>query len=205
MITAPLLKRLYPATSDDRLKALVKPLNTTFTRYDIETVTRAAAFIAQVAHESQGFARMTENLNYSAKGLRTTFAKYFPTDALAQQYERQPQKIANRVYANRLGNGSETSGDGWKYRGRGFIQLTGKENYLSFAKAFKMTLEDAVAYLETIDGACLSAGWFWNTRGLNTFADQNRFDTITLKINGGQNGAVDRREHFTLAKRLLNA
>lgn len=187
------------------MDALVKPLNATFERYDIETPTRIAAFLAQVGHESAGFKATAENLNYSAKALRAVFRKYFPTDALANAYARQPQKIANRVYANRYGNGSEASGDGFRYRGRGFIQLTFRDNYRSFAGAFNMTLAEAVSYLETLDGACLSAGWYWDSRNLNQFADQNRFDTITQRINGGQNGAEDRRAHFAVAKRLLSA
>lgn len=204
-ITADILKRLYPATPDERMDALVKPLNATFERYDIETPTRMAAFLAQIGHESAGFKATSENLNYSAKALRAVFRKYFPTEALANAYARQPAKIANRVYANRYGNGPESSGDGYRYRGRGFIQLTFRDNYKSFAAAFDMKLEDAVAYLETLDGACLSAGWYWDSRRLNQYADQNRFDTITQKINGGQNGANDRRAHFAVAKKLLIA
>jgi putative chitinase len=203
-ITAPILSKLYPSTKQDRITAVIEPLNKAMARFDITTPTRVAAFLAQAGHESAGFSVMAENLNYSAKGLNGVFRKYFPTISAATLCERQPAKIANKVYCNRMGNGNEASGDGYMYRGRGFIQLTGKDNYEAFAKAFGMKLSDAVTYLETLSGASMSAAWYWNSRKLNQYADQNNFTKITQLINGGQIGAADRVKHFTLAKKLLS-
>ena len=158
---------------------------------------RAAHFFAQTAHESGGFKAFSENLNYGAKGLRGIFGKYFPTDALARAYERQPQKIANRVYANRMGNGPESSGDGWKYRGRGALQLTGKDNYQAFA--------NYIGRPEVIDNPDLVAGelcfesalWFFDKNKLWSICDQGTGDgailALTRRINGGQHGIEDRK------------
>ncbi len=205
MITAPILRSLYPATSHDQINAIVDPINKAMEKFDISTPTRVAAFISQAGHESGGFSVMHENLNYSAKGLRGVFGKYFPTETMAEAYQHQPQKIASRVYANRMGNGDEASGEGYLYRGRGFIQLTGKGNYQAFANSFGMKLAEAVAYLETLNGAALSATWFWDNHKLNQFADHGLFTKITQVINGGQNGAPDREAHYALAKKLLVA
>lgn len=179
------------------------PINKTFDKFDITTINRKAMFLAQTSHESAGFKTLSENLNYSAKGLRSVFGKYFKTTALANEYARKPQKIASRVYANRMGNGNEASQEGWIYRGRGTIQLTGKDNYVRFAKDFDMGLEDVIEYLETTEGAMMSAGWFWDMRNLNRFADQGKFDTVTQRINGGQNGANHRRELYQLSKSIF--
>jgi putative chitinase len=127
------------------------------------------------------------------------FSKYFQTPTIAAQYARQQQKIANRVYANRMGNGDEASGDGWRYRGRGAIQLTGKNNYIGFAHDMGMSLEDAIAYLETPEGAIMSAGWFWNNNKLNAIADKNDVTAMTKAINGGTNGLDDRARLYKLA------
>lgn len=197
------LASLYPTTPKAILEATVEPLNHACQRFDITTAGRAAAFVAQIGHESMSFARMSENLNYSAEGLKATFPKYFPTPDLRAAYARQPQRIANRVYANRMGNGNEASGDGWRYRGRGFIQLTGRVNYDAFASYMEMTLPDVIAYLETRDGAAMSAGWYWASRGLNQYADQGRFKELTIKINGGTHGYDDRLAHYTKAKKLF--
>lgn len=199
------LRTLFPATPEARLAEVVGPLNRTFELFDISTPTRKAAFLASVGYESGGFVSMVENLNYSWEGLRKTFGKYFTTDDLAKSYARQPQKIANRVYANRMLNGPETSGDGWKFRGRGFIQLTGKENYTKFGKEFGMKPDEVVAYLETVEGAMMSAGWFWGSKNLNQYADQDRFTMVTQRVNGGQHGAEKRQSIYDLAKRLLSA
>jgi putative chitinase len=159
---------------------------------------RAAHFFAQTAHESGGFKTFSENLNYGAKGLRGIFGKYFPTDALARAYERQPQKIANRVYANRMGNGPESSGDGWKYRGRGALQLTGKDNYQAFA--------NYIGRPEVMDNPDLVAGelcfesalWFFDRNKLWGICDQGTGDTailaLTKRINGGTHGLDDRKQ-----------
>jgi len=164
---------------------------------------RAAAFVAQTAHESGGFNFVKENLNYSAKGLMGTFKKYFPSDDIARQYERKPEKIANRVYANRMGNGPEESGDGYKYCGRGLIQLTGKDNYTRFAADLGISIDETVAYLETPQGAVSSAGWFWDNNNLNSYCDKDDFVTLTKRINGGTIGLEDRQHHYHTALDLL--
>jgi putative chitinase len=197
------LSAIFPSTPKAILVPTVEPLNAALDRYDISTGSRIAAFLAQVGHESGGFTAMVENLNYSATALTKVFGKYFPSEDLANAYARQPQKIASRVYANRMGNGNEASKEGWAYRGRGFIQLTGKETYTAFANSMKMSLSDAVSYLETREGAAMSAAWFWNKKGLNTFADQGRFQMLTLRINGGMNGYEDRVAKYEKAKKLF--
>ena len=197
------LASLYPQTHKDVLQATVTPLNDACARFDISTGSRIAAFVSQLGHESMGFVAMAENLNYSADGLHGTFPHYFPTVDLRNAYARQPQKIANRVYANRMGNGNEASGDGWQYRGRGYLQLTGKDNYQSFASYMEFSLADTVAYLETREGAAMSSGWFWAMRKLNQYADQGNFKGLTIKINGGTNGLADRLAHYEKAKKLF--
>jgi putative chitinase len=197
------LASLYPQTPKAILQATVDPLNAAMHRCDISTGSRMAAFVSEVGHESMNFTRMSENLNYSAEGLHKTFPRYFPTQDLCNHYARQPQRIANRVYASRMGNGPEASGDGYRYRGRGFIQITGRENYIGFAKFMEMTLEDAVGFMETREGAAMSAAWFWTAHGLNTLADQGRYRDLTIRINGGLNGWDDRLAHYERAKRLL--
>lgn len=204
-LTASALQSIFPATPRTRIEAIVEPLRVTSARFEITTVNRMSSFLAQVGHESGGFVHMVENLNYSAKALRSVFRKYFPTDALANAYARQPSKIASRTYGGRMGNGPEATGDGWTYRGRGFIQLTGKDNYTAFANAFGMRLIEAIVYLETSEGAMMSAGWFWDRSKLNALADAGKFDTITQRINGGQNGAADRRVKFEKARQVLAA
>lgn len=173
--------------------------------YEITTPIRVAAFLAQCAHESANFTTITENLNYKWESLRRVFPKYFPTDNLAQQYAHQPAKIANRVYANRMGNRDESSGDGWAYCGRGLIQLTGKNNYSKFADSIGMSLSDTVDHLQTFEGAADSAGWFWYSNGLNALADKNDIVGMTKRINGGTNGLAERTNLFQLAKTILSA
>ena len=171
--------------------------------YDINTPHRVAHFVAQCAHESGSFAFIEENLNYRAASLMNTFKKYFPTMELAQQYERKPERIANRVYASRMGNGDEASGDGWRYRGRGLIQLTGKDNYTFFAGSLGIPVEEAAEYLETFEGAVQSACWFWETNNLNQWADKDDILTLTKRINGGTIGLEDRKKHYAHAKHVL--
>ena len=171
--------------------------------YEIDTPQRIAAFVAQCAHESANFKILKENLNYRWPSLRKTFPKYFPTDELAQQYEKQPQKIANKVYANRMGNGPESSGDGWRYCGRGLIQLTGKNNYQAFADSLEMPVEDVPEYLATFEGAAQSACWFWETNNLNRFADKGDIRGLTKAINGGYIGLEDRINHYEHALHVL--
>jgi len=185
------LQSIFPGTKTSVLELYVDPLINTFDKYDINTSLRQAGFIAQVGHESSGLRIIKENLNYSASGLKSVFKKYFPGD-LAYEYARNPEMIANRVYANRMGNGDEESGDGWRYRGRGLIQITGKNNYSDLVNEFNMNLEDVPDWLETPEGATLSAGWFWNSRGLNEYADMEDIIEMTKLINGGLNGIDDR-------------
>ena len=206
MITLQLLQQLCPKTKSATLRPYVDPLNDVVEYYEIsKTKERLAAFLAQIIHESGGFTAVRENLNYSAEGLMRTFKKYFPTIELASQYARQPSRIANRVYANRMDNGDESSGDGWKFRGRGLIQLTGRYNYTQFAKGLNISVDEVVAYMETPEGACSSAGWFWDNNELNKYCDKNDFIGLTKRINGGTNGLEDRKHHYELALKLLEA
>lgn len=164
-----------------------------------ETPQRLAAFIAQMAHESGQFLYKEENLNYSAQGLMNVFGKYFPNQVIAESYARKPSIIASKVYANRMGNGTEESGDGYKFRGRGYIQLTGKTNYMLFAKDHDMTIDQAVEYLSTIEGAVESAAWYWSKNNLNRLCDNNDFIGLTKAINGGTNGLDHRQQLYKLA------
>jgi putative chitinase len=171
-------------------------LNMTMLKREINTPVRQAMFLSQLAHESGNFRFVVENLNYSADALRRVFGKYFPTEALANEYARQPERIANRVYASRMGNGDEASGDGWKYRGRGLIQLTGKNNYASFSMQSDnnaLVEPDLVAQPEL---AVDSAGWFWTTNRLNQLSDTGDVKAATRRINGGFNGLADREAKY---------
>lgn len=181
-------------------------LNEILPEYEINTPQRIAAFIAQCAHESGGFKALKENLNYRAVTLRKIFPKYFPNDKIANQYANLPNKqeaIANRVYANRMGNGDEASGDGYRYCGRGLIQLTGKENYSWFAASLEMPVEDVPEYLQTFEGAVQSACWFWESNNLNQWADKGDILTLTKRINGGTIGLEDRIKHYNHALHVL--
>ncbi len=174
--------------------------------YEINTAERIAAFVAQCAHESGGFTALKENLNYKAATLRKIFPKYFPDDATAAHYASLPNKqeaIANKVYANRMGNGSEESGDGYRFCGRGLIQLTGRDNYSWFAASLNITVEEASEYLQTFEGAAQSACWFWETNSLNRWADAGDILTLTKKINGGTIGLEDRKKHYEHALHVL--
>lgn len=181
--------------------------------YDIDTPRRVAAFIAQCAHESGGFNVLQENLNYKPQALRRLFSKYFPDDAIAGQYCAKPNKqeaIANRIYANRMGNGDESSGDGYRFRGRGLIQLTGRSNYQNFADSIEvdgrpLKIDEVPAYLETFEGAAQSACWFWETNNLNKWADEGDILTLTKRINGGTIGLEDRKKHYEHALHVLGA
>lgn len=204
MITLELLKQICPKTKESVLKKYVVALHETAEYYDMYVnKKRAAAFLAQIAHESGGFNFVKENLNYSAKGLMTTFKKYFPNEAIAKQYERKPEKIANRVYANRMSNGDEASGDGYKFCGRGLIQLTGRANYTKFSQDLGISLDETVAYLETPEGAVSSAGWFWDQNNLNAYCDKDDFIGLTKRINGGTIGLEDRKHHYEIALKAL--
>ena len=181
-------------------------LNEILPEYEINTPTRIAAFIAQCAHESGGFKFLKENLNYRAASLRKVFPKYFPDDAIANEYASKPNKqeaIANRIYANRMGNGDEASGDGFRYCGRGLIQLTGKNNYTIFAASIETPVEEIPGYLQTFEGAVQSACWFWEQNNLNKEADAKDIRTMTRKINGGFIGLEDRIKHYEHALHVL--
>jgi putative chitinase len=195
----------------DKLKghipdAVIAMIPDTAAKFQINTPLRLAHFLAQCGHESGGFRATSENLNYSAKGLNGIFKKYFPTEASAADYARNPQKIANKVYANRMANGDEASGDGFRFRGRGYIQLTGRANYTEFGKAIG---EDVTGNPDVVSGkyALLSAAWFWSNNGLNKLADGGSTDavvtTITRRVNGGTIGLEDRIKHFKEYYHLL--
>jgi putative chitinase len=176
-------------------------------KFGINTPLRLAHFLSQCGHESAGFKAVTENLNYGAKGLMSIFKKYFPTEAKALEYERKPEKIANLVYANRMSNGDEASGDGWKFRGRGYIQLTGKANYTEFNKAVSENLLETPDLVAT-KYPLLSAAWYWNSRNLNNDADKGASNdvvtAVTRKVNGGVIGLDDRIKHFKEYHALLS-
>ena len=184
----------------------LKPLNDAMSRYDIVTPARQAAFLAQLAHESAELRRTQENLNYSWERLRKVFPRYFRTDAEAQTYGRQPERVGNRVYANRMLNGDETSGDGWRFRGRGPVQVTGRENYRKCGQALGMNLESDPDRLLDPAVGCLAAAWFWHSRGLNSLADaddENGFREITRRINGGFIGLEERVHFWERARQTL--
>jgi len=186
--------------------AVITMIPDTASKFGINTPLRLAHFLAQCGHESGGFRATQENLNYSAKGLMGIFKKYFPTSALAAQYERKPAKIAARVYGGRMGNGSEASGEGYKFRGRGYIQLTGKENYTAFGKSIG---EDILSNPDVVSSkyALLSAAWFFSKNGLHKIADSGASDAvvtqITKRVNGGTIGLPDRIKHFKEYYKLL--
>jgi len=173
--------------------------------YELNTPLRVAHFVAQCAHESGNFVFIRENLNYKAASLQKIFAKYFPTAELAAEYANRPEQIANRIYASRMGNGPETSGDGYRFCGRGLIQLTGRDNYTFFAGSLDISVEDASQYLETFEGAAQSACWFWEQNNLNRFADANDVKGLTRAINGGYIGLEDRQSHTEHALHVLGA
>ena len=198
----------------DQLKQMVKNphithwhevLDQLLDDYEINTPLRVAHFVAQCAHESGNFVFIKENLNYKAASLQKTFSKYFPTAELAAQYANRPERIANRVYANRMGNGDEASGDGYRYCGRGLIQLTGKDNYTFFAGSLDISVEEASEYLATFEGSAQSACWFWEQNKLNRFADANDTKGLTRAINGGYIGLSDREKHTEHALHILGA
>jgi len=201
MISLNQLKQIIP--KNPNAEQWQQALEQLLPEYNINTPERIAAFIAQCAHESAEFTAIRENLNYRAESLQKVFAKYFPTQELAEQYAKQPEKIANRVYADRMGNGDESSGDGYRYCGRGLIQLTGRNNYQAFADSMECSLEQAVDYLATFEGAVQSACWFWETNSLNQLADTGDIKAMTKRINGGYIGLEDREAKYEHIKEIL--
>jgi putative chitinase len=185
---------------------VISQIPDTAKKFNITTPLRLAHFLAQCGHESAGFKAVQENLNYSAKGLLGIFKKYFPTQTLAEQYERNPQKIASKVYGGRMGNGPESTGEGFKFRGRGYIQLTGKQNYTNFAKFIG---EDTVANPDLVATKypLASAAFFFNSNGLWSICDKGADDAtvtaVTKRVNGGTIGLPDRIKHFKEYYHLL--
>jgi putative chitinase len=206
MVTIDLLTHMCPRTKQSILEGYLEPLNTVAEYYDMNVnPARLAGFLAQTAHESGGYTAIKENLNYRAVTLRKVFPKYFPNDDIANAYAGKQEMIANRVYASRMGNGDEHSGDGYRYCGRGLIQLTGKQNYQNFADSIEIAVEDVPEYLATFEGAVQSACWFWEANNLNVQADQGDIKTMTRKINGGYIGLEDRIKHYEHALHVMGA
>ncbi|NRB39366.1 MAG: LysM peptidoglycan-binding domain-containing protein [Pseudomonadales bacterium] len=201
------LKKILNKAPAKTLETYLEGLNQTLKKYEINTPIRRAHFIAQVAHESGEFKYTAENLNYSASALQAVFGKYFPSADEAESYARQPERIANKVYANRMGNGDEASGDGWKYRGRGFIQLTGNDNYSAYNNDVDEK-DDVIGNPELIENnpAMIvgTAGWYWNSRNINKAADADDVLKVTKLINGSTNGLEDRTKYLNKAKEVLN-
>ena len=195
------IQAVAPKCSAGWAAALVDAMN-------IEAITtpaRASMFVAQCAHESAGFTRFVENLNYSAKGLQATWPKRFPTMSVALLYARDPERIANRVYGGRLGNGPEASGDGWRYRGRGCIQITGRANYRTVGAAIDWPLETTPEDAEHPWPGARIAGWYWRSRDCNRFADAGDFVGVTKAINGGLVGLRDRELWLYKARPIFNS
>lgn len=210
MVTAEQFKKLFPRNKEP--EAWVNAINAICPQYGIDTPIRLAAFLAQVGQESQGFTRLTENLNYSAQALADTWPNRYAVDPkakvkkpnkLALRLQRNSEAIGNNVYANRLGNGPEESGDGYRYRGHGPLQNTGKDNLLAFARAVGKTLEEALAYILTPEGGIISACLYWSSRNINRFADKGDVTACTKLVNGGINGLTDRKINYARAAGLL--
>ena len=204
-LTVAQLKQIIPENKN--AEQWHKALITFMPAYDINTTPRIAAFLAQCAHESGGFNTIRENLNYRPDALVKIFGKYFDLPT-AQKYCALPNKqeaIANRIYANRMGNGNEQSGDGYRYCGRGLIQLTGKENYSRYSQSLKINLDEVIKNLSTVEGCVQSACWFWKTNNLNQWADKGDILTLTKRINGGTIGLDDRIKHYNHALKILKA
>ena len=204
MLTEDQLHRILPLLPLPKLQQYLPHLNLAMQVYEVNTMPRTAAFVAQTAHESAQYTRMVEGLFYTkATGLMATWPKRFPTEASALPYIRNEEKLANFVYANRMGNGDSASGDGFRYRGRGIIQLTGREKYRITGAALGVDLLGTPELAQTPEIAFKAAGLFWKSAGLNELADVGDFRTITQRINGGQKGAAEREKHHELAKSVL--
>lgn len=198
-----MLRRVAPNVNSEQVKLFVPVFNEWSDAFGINTPMRAALFLANVMHESSCLNRLEENLNYSAEGLMRTWPSRFPTREKAEKYARKPQAIANYVYANRMGNGSESSGDGWKYRGRGAIQITGFQTYAMYEKSgfCNGNLTSHPEWLAKSPGAWKSAMWYWKANGLNSIADRGDSEAVCRRINGGLNGLADRNYYFRKFKR----
>jgi putative chitinase len=207
LITIDQLDMAVPPARYEDLVKYVDFLDEGMARFEINTPVRIAAFIAQIAHESGDFLHVEENLNYSWQALRKTWPARFKTDEFAQGYHRNPEKIANCVYAGRFGNGDEASGDGWTFRGRGLIQITFRDNYAAYSQAIAdPSVVTDPAQLANPRHAVMSACWFWNNKGLNSLADSGSeagFNEITYRINGGWNGKDDRLANWAEARAVM--
>ena len=203
LVTFEQINDFFEDTSEDIIQKFIEPLNDVMEFYEINNPKRISMFLAQVGHESGGLRTIKENLNYSADGLKRVFPKYF-RDVNPADYAKRPEKIANRVYGGRMGNGPESTGDGYRYCGRGLIQLTGKRNYEAFAADMGWPLAEATEWLSTEEGATWSAGWFWDSRELNQWADKGDILTVTKKINGGTIGLEDRKSHYEAALEIFS-
>ena len=179
------------------------PLEETFAKYDISTTQRQACFIGQCQHESENFTKLEEGLNYSASRLMAVWPSRFPSLDVAEQYANNPEKLANKIYSGRMGNGNEESGEGYAYRGRGLIQMTGKEAYANCGSGLGMDFIGDPNWLVDPKYATLSAGWFWNKKGLNALADSGDIETMTKRINGGLIGLEDRKAKIAKAREIL--
>lgn len=202
MITQDQLQSFFEDTDEEVIEKFVEPLNKAMDHFEINTPQRVAMFLAQVGHESGGLNHVAENLNYRAETLTKIFPKYF-RDRDPNDYAKQPEKIANLVYGGRMGNGPEDTGDGYKFRGRGLIQLTGHDNYKHFADSMGISIDEAVTYLESPEGAAMSAAWFWNSRHLNAVADAGDVVKATKLINGGTIGLEERKELYEEALEIF--
>ena len=198
------LDQLNQMVQNNNLSDWYDSLSNFLDDYEINTPQRVAAFIAQTQHESNNFKSVVENLYYRAESLRRVWPREFPTDEIANQYAMHPEMIANRAYANRMGNGDEQSGDGWRFCGRGLIQITGKENYQQFADSIGKSLDDTSSYMETKDGCVESACWFWKKHNLNECADNGDIERMTRIINGGTLGLEDRLNHYNNNLQILS-
>jgi putative chitinase len=202
MVSVDQLQQIFASSDSSDLQEICEPLNAAMDEFGISSAREQAMFLAQCGHESGGFSVVQENLNYKAEGLGRIFPKYF-RDVDPNDYAHNPEKIANRVYANRMGNDDEDSGDGYRYRGRGLIQLTGKDNYNACGAALKIDLHSDPDYLETAEGAARSAAWFWSHNGLNRFADADDIVGCTKRVNGGTIGLEERTKFYQAAKSVL--
>ena len=203
MVSADQLKRIFHQSDPADIDEICDPINSAMAEFGITSSREQDMFLAQCGHESGGFAIVQENLNYKAETLIKVFPKYFK-DVDPNDYAKQPEKIANRVYGNRMGNGDAASGDGYRYRGRGLIQLTGKDNYDACGAALKIDLHSNPDYLETAEGASRSAAWFWSHNGLNKFADADDIVGCTKRVNGGTIGLEERILYYNNAKAVLD-
>jgi len=194
-VTLDQLWNFYEDTDDFVLEKFVDPINKVIEEFEINTPRRLSMFLAQIGHESAGLTRLHENLNYKAARLTQIFPKYF-RDVDPNEYANNPEKIANRVYCNRMGNGNEASGDGYRFRGRGAVQLTGRSNYVACGEDLEVDLINNPDYLETPEGAIRSAAWFWDQHDLNDWADKGDVATVSKKINGGTIGLEERKELY---------